>query len=242
MPVSLANQVALVVGASSGIGRAIASGLAREGVKVMAAARRRERLEQWKAEMLKQGRDVVFQIADAARPAEMEELALSAKKRFGRIDILVYATGTNTPDRSMERLNPEIWNELVSVNLSGAYYATRAVLSQMRDQKSGHLIYIASISGLMPDVSGAAYQAAKRGVVGLAHAVRVEEKENGIRTSAVCPGLVETEILEKRPVKPSADILAKALQPEDVAELVLSIAKLDPRVTVPEVQIMPTYL
>ena len=242
MPVSLANQVALVVGASSGIGRAIASGLAREGARVMAAARRRERLEQWKAEMLKEGRDIDLQIADASRPTEMEELALSAQKRFGRIDILVYSTGTNTPDRSMQRLNPEIWNELVLVNLNGAYYATRAVLPQMREAKSGHLIYIASISGLLPDVSGAAYQAAKRGVVGLAHAIRVEEKENGIRTSAVCPGLVETEILEKRPVKPSSDILAKALQPEDVAELVLSIAKLDPRVAVPEVQIMPTYL
>ena len=88
----------------------------------------------------------------------------------------------------------------------------------MRKQGGGHLIYISSISGLMPDVSGAAYQAGKRGLLGLAHAIRVEEKEHGIRTCVICPGLVETEILEKRPVKPTADVLAKALQPEDVAE------------------------
>jgi NADP-dependent 3-hydroxy acid dehydrogenase YdfG len=112
----------------------------------------------------------------------------------------------------------------------------------MRAAHSGHLIYISSISGLVPDVSGAAYQAAKRGMIGLAHAIRVEEKENGIRTCAVCPGLVDTEILVKRPVKPSAETLAKALQPEDVAEVVLAIAKLPPRAAVPEIQLLPTYL
>jgi serine 3-dehydrogenase (NADP+) len=112
----------------------------------------------------------------------------------------------------------------------------------MREVKSGQLIFISSISGLAPDVSGAAYQAAKRGVVALAHAIRVEEKENGIRTCVICPGLVDTEILAKRPVQPSSDVLAKALQPEDVAELVVSVAKLHPRAAIPEVQIVPTYL
>ena len=242
MPVSLANQVALVVGASSGIGRAAAIGLAREGVKVMASARRVERLEQLKTEMLAERRTVEIHAADASQPQEMERLAEATRKQFGAIDIFVYATGTNTPDRSMQRLRPEIWNELISVNLNGAYYATRAVLPQMREAKSGHLIYIGSISGLVPDVSGAAYQASKRGLVGLAHAIRVEEKENGIRTCVICPGLVDTEILAKRPVQPTSDVLAKALHPEDVGELVVSVAKLDPRVAIPEVQIMPTYL
>ena len=79
-------------------------------------------------------------------------------------------------------------------------------------------------------------------MIGLAHAIRVEEKENGIRTCAICPGLVETEILEKRPVKPSAETLAKALQPEDVAEVILSVAKLPARAAIPELQIMPTML
>jgi len=131
---------------------------------------------------------------------------------------------------------------MVGANLNSAYYITRALLPAMREQKSGHLIYVSSISGLVPDVSGAAYQAAKRGLLGLAHAIRVEEKANGIRTCVICPGLVETEILEKRPVKPSAEVLAKALQPEDVAEVTLSIAKLPARAVVPEIQLLPTYL
>lgn len=242
MPVSLANQVALVVGASSGIGRAAAVCLAREGVKVMASARRAERLEALKTEMLAEGRAVEIHAADASRPEEMEHLAEATRAKLGAIDIFVYATGTNTPDRSMQRLRPEIWDELISVNLNGAYYATHAVLPRMREAKSGHLIYIASISGLVPDVSGAAYQASKRGLLGLAHAIRVEEKENGIRTCVICPGLVDTEILAKRPVQPASEVLGKALQPEDVGELVVSVAKLHPRAAIPEVQIMPTYL
>ncbi len=172
----------------------------------------------------------------------MEEVAQQTRSRFGNIDILVYAAGTNTPDRTMKRLNQEIWDMMLSVNLNGAYYITRAVLPAMRERGSGHLIYISSISGLMPDVSGAAYQASKRAILGLAHAIRVEEKENGIRTCVICPGLVDTEILEKRPVKPSADMLAKALQPEDVAEVVLSVAKLPVRAVVPELQVVPTYI
>jgi NADP-dependent 3-hydroxy acid dehydrogenase YdfG len=112
----------------------------------------------------------------------------------------------------------------------------------MRERGAGHLIYIASVSGLFADVSGAAYQASKRGMLGLAHAIRVEEKENGIRTCVIMPGLVETEILDKRPVKPGPEILAKALQPVDVAEAVLAVAKLPPRAVVPELQILPTCL
>jgi NADP-dependent 3-hydroxy acid dehydrogenase YdfG len=242
MPVSLEKQVALVVGASSGIGRATAVLLASEGASVMASARREDRLQELESELRAAGRTIAIRKADASQSEQMHELAQHTRERFGKIDILVYATGTNTPDRSMRRLRPDIWNSLIEVNLNGAYYATEAVLPYMRDAQSGHLIYIASISGLLADVSGAAYQAAKRGVVGLAHAIRVEERENGIRTCAICPGLVNTEILEKRPVKPSEDTLAKALQAEDVAELILSIAKLHPRVAIPEVQIMPTQL
>jgi serine 3-dehydrogenase (NADP+) len=242
MPTPLSNQVALVIGASSGIGRAIAVAFAREGITVMASARRQDRLRQLKEKADSEGWHVEIYSADAANSGEMSKLADATRERFGKIDILVFATGTNTPDRSTQRLRPDIWDTMIQVNLNGAFYATNAVLPQMREARSGHLIYISSISGLVPDVSGAAYQAGKRGLLGLAHAIRVEEKENGIRTCVVCPGLVDTEILEKRPVKPSAETLAKALQPDDIAEVVLSIAKLHPRAAVPEIQIMPTYL
>jgi NADP-dependent 3-hydroxy acid dehydrogenase YdfG len=242
MPVSLKDQNVLVVGASSGIGRETAVLFAREGARVMASARRQDRLEELKQQLHQEGFDIETSVADAAQPAEMERLAEETSNRLGPIDILVFASGTNTPDRAMARLKPNIWDTLVNVNLNGAYYITQAVLPAMRERRAGHLIYISSISGLVPDVSGAAYQASKRGLLGMAHAIRVEEKENGIRTCVICPGLVETEILEKRPVKPTAEVLAKALQPEDVAEAVLAIAKLPARAAVPEMQLMPTQL
>ena len=242
MPVSLRDKVVLVVGASSGIGRAAAVLFAREGARVMAAARRENRLIELRDELKAAGHSIEIQVGDAAKAGDMDELARQTFAKFGKVDFLVYVSGTNVQNRAMSRLNVETWDKMVGVNLSGAYYATQAVLPSMRDAKSGYLIYVSSISGIVPDVSGAAYQAAKRGLLGLAHAIRVEEKENGIRTCAICPGLVDTEILEKRPVKPPPEMLAKALQADDVAEAVLFAAKLPARAVVPELELMPTVL
>jgi serine 3-dehydrogenase (NADP+) len=235
---SLQKQVVLVVGASSGIGRATAIRFAKEGARVMAAARRSERLRALKDEIP----SIETAVADAADAAAMERLAAETVERLGPVDILVYNTGTNVKDRTMARLTAPIWDMMMATNLNGAYYITRAVLPSMRERKSGHLIFVSSISGILPDVSGAAYQASKRGLIGLAHAIRVEERENGIRTCAICPGLVDTEILANRPVQPTPETLAKALRPDDVAEAILAVAKMPARVTIPEMQIMPTLL
>lgn len=238
MPVSVKNQIVLVVGASSGIGRATAALFAREGARVTASARRQDRLDG----LRKEYPAIEIMAADAAKASDMEKLAQHVLTQHGKIDIVIYSAGTNIPDRSMKRLNAELWDMMVSVNLNSAYYITRAVLPAMREKGAGHLIYVSSISGIVPDVSGAAYQAAKRGLLGMAHAIRVEEKENGIRTCVICPGLVETEILERRPVKTAPEILAKALQPEDIAEAALAVAQLPARAAVPEMQLVPTYL
>ena len=206
----------------------------------MASARREDRLLELQRSLAGEGHAIEILPADASNAAQMEDLARQTRARLGDIDILVYVTGTNIPDRSMKRLSTGIWDMMISVNLNGAYYITQAVLPAMRERGSGHLIYISSISGLTPDVSGAAYQASKRGLLGLAHAIRVEEKEGGIRTCVICPGLVDTEILERRPVKTPPELVAKALQPEDVADAVLAVAKLPPRACVPELRIEPT--
>ena len=242
MPVSLKDQVALVVGASSGIGRATAVALAREGAKVMASARRKDRLLDLKAELAAERQQVEIFAADATDVSQMNRLCEETRSRFSPVNIMVYATGTNVPDRAMRRMRPEIWDEIIRTNLDGAYYITQAILPAMREARSGQLVYVSSVSGQMPDVSGAAYQATKRGLIGLAHAIRVEEKENGIRTTVICPGLVDTEILDKRPVKPTAELLAKALRPEDVAEAILACVKLPARAVIPELTIVPTLL
>jgi len=236
MPVSLIDNVVIVVGASSGMGRETAILFAREGARVLASARREDRLRELEPHGI-----AIFP-ADATDATAMEALAAEAMRLFGRIDTLVYATGNNIPDRAMSRLTTESWDMMIGVNLNGAYYATRAVLPQMRAQKAGSIYYISSKSAITADESGASYQAAKRGLAGLAGAIRVEEKDNGIRTCVVCPGLADTELVLKRPVKTPAETLARALQPEDVAELVVSLAKLPARAWVPEVQIYPAAL
>jgi serine 3-dehydrogenase len=238
----LTDKKVLVAGASSGIGRAIAVGFARAGAKVMASARRENRLRELQEEMSREGRKISIHVADAADKAQLAELHRKTVAAIGEVDILVYATGTNTPQRAMKTLEPEMWDEIMTVNLTGAYHLTRAVLPAMRAAGAGDLIYISSISGLYADVSGPAYQASKRGLVALAHSIRMEEREAGIRTCVVCPGLADTEMMEKRLVKPTPEVLAKALQPEDVAQTVLFVAGLDRRASIPEVQVMPSLV
>jgi serine 3-dehydrogenase (NADP+) len=240
MSVSSSGQVVVIVGASSGIGRAAAVLLARDGATVVAAARREDRLQALKQELAKEHHNITVRSVDASKPEDMQSLAKETLAQFGKIDTLVFATGTNIPERAMSRLTPELWNSVIDVNLNGAFYATHAVLPSMRSAGGGHLIYISSVSGVITDVSGAAYQASKRGMLGMAHAIRMEEKQNGIRTCVICPGLVDTELIEKRPVKPSAEVMAQALQAEDVAEAVLFVAKLPRRVAIPELLIMPS--
>jgi NADP-dependent 3-hydroxy acid dehydrogenase YdfG len=242
MPVSLKDQVALVIGASSGIGRETAILLARDGALVMASARRIERLRELKNALAAEGHRAEIHAADARDAAAMAELAEATRQKLGPIDILVYATGTNTPDRAFRRLQPPIWDELIHTNLDGAFYAAHAVLPAMRERGRGHLVFIGSISGNAPDASGAAYQASKRGLIGLAQAIRLEERENGIRTTVVNPGLVDTELMEKRPVKPTAEQMAVALLPEHVAEAVLACVKLPPRAVIPELTIVPSVM
>lgn len=239
MSVSIHGQVVLVVGASSGIGRSAAEFFARDGAKVVAAARRYDRLENLKDELAAEQLDITVRRADASRLEDMQQLAQETLAQFGKIDIVVYACGTNTPERTMERLQPSVWNSILDTNLTGAFYISHAVLPAMRAAHCGHFIYVASIAGVQADLSGAAYQASKRGMLGLAHAIRLEERQNGIRTSVVCPGLTNTELAEKRAEKLAPEVLAKALQPQDVAETILHIAKLPEWVTIPEIHMMP---
>jgi NADP-dependent 3-hydroxy acid dehydrogenase YdfG len=214
---------------------------AREGAKVVAAARRENRLRALQEEVEKKHGEITVRRADATDSTEMAQLAQETLERFGKIDILVYASGTNTPARAMVRLEADQWDSIIDVNLNGAFYTTHAVLPSMRAAHSGHLIYLSSIAGVAPDLSGAAYQASKRGILGLAHAIRMEEQQNGIRSSVICPGLVNTELVEKRSDKLAPEALAKALQPEDVAEMIVYIAKMPRRAVVPEVHLLPTF-
>ncbi len=235
----LAGQTAIVVGASSGMGRAIAVALAREGAHVVAAARREERLVEWEHQLRAEGCSAEACVTNVAKFDEVRRLVEQARQPTGRIDVLVYAAGTNLPARALSTLSHDNWLRLIETNLTGAFACTQAVLPTMRTAGSGLIVYLSSACVQMPDVSGVAYQASKHGLVGLAHGTRIEEKANGIRTTVLFPGLCDTEILTQRPVPTPREVLDQALAPEDVAEAVLFLARLPARAVVPEMQLLP---
>lgn len=236
---SLQGKVAVVVGASSGMGKATAVSFARAGAKVVIAARSQAALESLASEL---GDDVLALPADAQAVDAVDALIDKTLHAFGRIDILVYATGTNIPDRSLERLTHETWDMMIATNATGAFNCTKAVLPTMQSQKEGLIIYVSSVSAKRADVSGVAYQASKHALTGLAHGTYLEQKENGIRTSIIFPGLCDTPLVLKRPVVTPEDVLAKALQPEDVADACLYIASAPSRVRVGELVMEPAGL
>ncbi len=238
----LKNEVALVVGASSGMGRATAAALARAGARVIASARREDRLSELQSELAAEGVAIDVAVADASNRADLDRLIASTVEKHGRVDLLVYATGTNIPQRSIDVLSADDWNLLITTNLSGAFHCTQAVLPTMRANGGGLIVYLSTAAVQMPDVSGVAYQASKHGITGLAHGTRVEEKKNGIRTTVIFPGLCRTEILAKRPKPTPPEVLELALEPTDVADAVLFVAQLDRRAVVPEMQLMPSKL
>ncbi len=238
----LSGQVAVVAGASSGMGRATALAFAEAGRRVVAGARREDALREMAQEAAAKGGDVTYRATDASEKAEGEALVSFAAERFGRIDVLVNSVGTNTPRRLLPDLTDADWQEMIDVNLQSAYNLTRAVLPQMRQQHGGLIIHISSCSGRWPDFSGIGYQAAKAGVIALAHGTMIEERENGLRVSVIMPGLVDTPIMLKRKKLPSQETLDKALKPEDIAATCLFLASLPPHAYIPEIPIFPNQL
>jgi NAD(P)-dependent dehydrogenase (short-subunit alcohol dehydrogenase family) len=232
---ALAGKTALVIGASSGIGLATANLFADAGATVHAAARRRETIEGGAG-----GRDVTAHALDISD----KETVWSTIEEIGEsdgIDILVVAAGMNFPERRLEQLTAEGWDAMISVNLSGAFYAIRAALPYLRSSR-GLVVLISSVSGRWPDASGPAYQASKAGMVELAHAAGFEEHVNGVRFTSILPGIVDTPILDNRPEPPPKEVRDAALKPEDVAQACLFLATLPPHAYVPELTMVPTAI
>jgi NAD(P)-dependent dehydrogenase (short-subunit alcohol dehydrogenase family) len=232
---TLSGKTAVVIGASSGIGLATANLLSDSGATVHAAARRRSAIEEGA-----EGRAVSAHELDISDEKSVRRTVEGIGESQG-IHVLVVAAGMNFPERRLGQLTGESWNAMISVNLSGAFYAISSALPYLRASQ-GLTILVSSVSGSWPDASGPAYQASKAGMTELAHAAGFEEHQNGVRFSAILPGIVDTPILDNRPDPPPREVRDASLKPEDVAQACLFLATLPPRAYVPELTMVPTML
>ena len=238
----LKGQTAIVVGASSGMGRATALAFVAEGAKVALAARRQGEIDALVVEIQRAGGEAVAIAVDVAKRPGVDAVVQGAVERFGRVDVLVNCAGVNTRDREIARLDQAGWDRIIGINLTGAFNCTQAVLPRMREQKNGLIIHVSSISGLWGDFSGAAYQASKHGLVGLANATMMEERRNGIRVTVIYPGLCDTPILNNRAVPPTQEQRDLMMKPEDIAQACVFAASLPPRTYVSDLVLMPGAL
>jgi len=236
----LAGKVAVITGGGSGVGKAVAQLFLKEGASVVIAGRDGTKLAAVVAEA-KAGAPIRAIATDVTAAAQCQALIDAATHAYGRVDILVNNAGTNLKARTIRELTPEAWDMMVRTNLDGAFYCTKAVLPQMFDRMDGVIVNVVSVAGKRANpLGGAAYVAAKFGMGGLGLVLSNEEKDSGVRVSNIYPGEIDTPILVHRPMPVSEAQRSVILKPEDVAEAVLFVASLPPRVSVPELIIKPT--
>lgn len=189
----LDGKVAIVTGASSGMGREIAKLFALEGAKVIAVARRKERLEELAGES--DGSIIPFP-ADVTDDERIYAAVDMAVNDFGKIDILVNNAGVMDSMVPAADVTDEQWNRIFDINVTSLMKLSRKALNSMLENESGNIINIASVGGLQGDVAGAAYSASKHAVIGYTRNLGYQYAVKGIRCNAICPGGVNTEIAE----------------------------------------------
>ena len=231
----LTGKGVLVTGGGSGIGLAIAESFAGEGAKVVITGRNARKLEAARSQSGDLAQRILAGSADVSSREDVHQLVAWSERQLGAIDILVNNAGVNVPNRTLGELSVEDWEQMVKINLNGAFYCIHEVLPAMRTRKSGLIINISSVAGArIAEVAGAGYSASKFGMSTLSYFTGIEERENGIRSCVICPGEVNTPILDQRPVPVPEEKRQSILQPEDVAAAALFVATLPPRATVPE--------
>jgi 3-oxoacyl-[acyl-carrier protein] reductase len=231
------SRVALVTGATEGIGRAVAFALGRAGWAVGVCARTPARLERLLLELRGAGIATEGLPADVGNEAQVKAMVQRVSKTLGTIDTLVNNAGILVARPFLE-LTLEEWDATMRTNLRSLFLVTREVLPGMRTLGRGDVVNVSSLAGRNGFVGGTAYVASKHAVLGFSKSLMLEERKNNIRIIAVCPGSVDTGMLANQPMLPS--VPEKILRPEDVAETILTALRLPGRALVSELDIRPT--
>ena len=220
----LAGQVAFVTGGASGIGFAVSRALAARGATVAMFNRNAERAEAAVRTLREEGRAAHAFLADIARTESVDGAFATALGQLGRVDVLVNNAGI-TRDGLLIRMDDAQWEDVLNTNLQGAFRCCRAVARAMMKARSGRIVNISSVVGLMGNAGQANYAASKAGLIGLTTSLARELSGRGITVNAVCPGFIETEMTAHLPEAAQAGLLSRIPlgrlgRPEEVAEVV----------------------
>lgn len=234
---SLKGKNALITGAGKGIGKAVAQQLAAEGVNVALLARTEKDLQAVAAELKSTGVKVVYATADVADRLAVEAAIEKLTAELGSIDILINNAGSGKFGKFME-LEPEEWEQIIKVNLLGAYYVIRGVLPGMIARQSGDIVNISSTAGKNGAAVTSAYSASKFGLIGMSESLMQEVRKSNIRVTTLTPSTIATDMaIDLKLTDGNPD---KVMQAEDFAELIVMQLKLNKRVFVKEAGIWST--
>lgn len=242
------GKLVWITGAGTGIGEATARLLAGAGMTVVLSGRRAEPLESVAAAIRDGGGRAEAIALDVADREATFAAAARIERDHGRIDMLFANAGTNLTPRNWSDAvdDPSVldgWDAVIDANVKGVYNGVAAVLPAMRRQRDGVVAITSSWAGrFYSKVAGVAYGASKHAVMSISAQINMQEGGNGIRSCAICPGEVATPILDRRPVKLTPEELEKLIQPEDIAEAVLLVARMHPRTSVHEILVAPTQI
>ncbi len=238
------NKVALISGASSGIGYSTAIALAREGSKIVAGARRIERLEELKKTVESQGGEIIIQKLDVTKLDDCNNFAKIAIQKYGNIDILINNAGI-MPLSFFKNQKIDEWDRMVDVNIKGVIYCTSAVIPFMLEKKSGHIVNISSIAGRTVFPAGSVYCATKHAVTAFSEGLRQEfSQRSNIRITCIEPGVVSTELnntITDNSLESFLNTVKKMepLQAEDIANTILFALRAPYYVNVNEIMLRP---
>ena len=223
----LKGKIALITGGSRGIGKAIALALAEEGVNVAITGRNEEKLKAVVQEIEQKGVKSVYAVFDITSKTEVYGALEKLQKDFGKIDVLVNNAGIAAFGGILE-MEDEKWEEIVKTNLFGAYYVVKAVVPSMVERKTGDIINISSTAGLKGNAMTSAYSASKFGLIGMSESMMLELRKQNIRVTTLMPSTIASD-MSKEVLKITDGNPEKMLQPEDFAELVVDLLKLNKR-------------
>ena len=242
---ALDGKVAIITGASSGIGEATAIALAGEGAKVALVARRHDRLKELAGKIEKGGGDALPIEADVTDHGKVEALVGEVAGQFGGINILVNNAGVMLLG-PVEGAPIDQWRQMVDINLLGLLYCTREALPVIRDSGGGHIVNVSSVAGRIANFGSAVYNMTKWGVTGFSEALRQEALNSKIRVTCIEPGFVDTELQghNENPVIVEAtekyrEEIGETLEAEDIAETIRWAVCSPPRVNVNEIMVRP---